>query len=46
VTNAEVPAERARRLVPNVDAEIVADAGHTFPMQDPARFAERVLAFV
>jgi pimeloyl-ACP methyl ester carboxylesterase len=46
VANAEVAAERARRLVPDIDVEIVADAGHAFPMQYPARFAERVLAFV
>jgi len=46
VTNVDAAAARARDLVPNVEVEVVADAGHTFPMEQPDRFARRVLAFV
>jgi pimeloyl-ACP methyl ester carboxylesterase len=38
--------ERAHRLIPGVQTDVVPDAGHTIPMEQPARFTDRVLRFV
>jgi len=46
VNDAERVAERARRLIPDVQVEIVPDAGHTIPMEQPDVFTSRVLRFV
>ncbi|HUL62238.1 MAG TPA: alpha/beta hydrolase, partial [Methanocella sp.] len=37
--------ERARRLVPGVEAEIVPDAGHALPIDQPTIVNERLLKF-
>jgi pimeloyl-ACP methyl ester carboxylesterase len=46
VTRAPRAAERARRLIPNVDVEVVADAGHMLPVEHTTDFTNRLLAFV
>ena len=46
VNDARRAAERSRRCMPNVEIEVVADAGHMLPVELPARFTERVLQFV
>jgi pimeloyl-ACP methyl ester carboxylesterase len=46
VNNAQRAAERSRRCIPNVEIEVVADAGHMLPVERPALFTERVLRFV
>jgi pimeloyl-ACP methyl ester carboxylesterase len=46
VNDAERVAERARRLIRDVQVEIVPDAGHTIPMEQPDVFTGRVLRFV
>lgn len=46
VNHARQAAARARRLVANVEAEVVPNAGHALPMEDPELFARRVLRFI
>ena len=46
VNNAHRAADRSRRYIPNVEIEVVADAGHMLPVERPALFTERVLRFV
>jgi pimeloyl-ACP methyl ester carboxylesterase len=46
VTNAVRASERARGLMPNVEVEIVPDAGHMIPVESPQLFNERVLRFI
>lgn len=38
--------ERARRLLPNVDAELITEAGHELPASKPATLDSRVLEFL
>ena len=46
VNRADRAAERSRRCIPNVDVEVVADAGHMLPVEHPTPFTARVLRFV
>ena len=46
VTDAARAVDRARGLIANVDAEIVADAGHMLPIEKPDLFTRRLLAFI
>ncbi len=46
LTNSARAAERLRRLVSNVEVEIVTDAGHMLPVERPDLFNQRVLQFV
>jgi pimeloyl-ACP methyl ester carboxylesterase len=46
VNRAHRAAERSRRCIPNVEVDVVADAGHMLPVEHPALFTERVLRFV
>jgi pimeloyl-ACP methyl ester carboxylesterase len=39
-------AERARRLIPDVDVEVVAGAGHMLPVEQSREFTSRLLAFI
>ena len=46
VNDARRAAERARRCIPNVTVEVVADSGHMLPIEHPEQFTRRVLSFV
>lgn len=46
VNDAARVAERVRHLIPDVQVEIVPDAGHTLPMEQPELFTDCVLRFV
>jgi pimeloyl-ACP methyl ester carboxylesterase len=46
LTDARQAIERGRRLIHNVDADVVPNAGHMLPVEKPAVFNERVLRFV
>lgn len=46
VNNAHRALERSRRLVANVDAEVVPGAGHMLPVEMPELFASRVIRFI
>jgi pimeloyl-ACP methyl ester carboxylesterase len=46
VTDAARAVDRARGLIANVDAEVVADAGHMLPIEKPELFTRRLLAFI
>ncbi len=46
LTDAQRAVDRARRLVQNVDTEIVPDTGHMLPVENPVVFNERVLDFI
>jgi pimeloyl-ACP methyl ester carboxylesterase len=37
---------RAKRLIPNIEAEIVPNAGHGLPMEQPVLVNERILGFL
>jgi pimeloyl-ACP methyl ester carboxylesterase len=46
LTDASQAVDRTRRLIHNVDADIVPDAGHMLPVENPAVFNEHVLRFL
>jgi pimeloyl-ACP methyl ester carboxylesterase len=46
VNNAQRAGERSRRCIPDVEVEIVPDAGHMLPVERPGLFTERVLRFI
>lgn len=46
VIDAARATDRARRLVANVDAEVVANSGHMLPIEKPDAFTSRLLAFI
>jgi pimeloyl-ACP methyl ester carboxylesterase len=46
VTDPARAVERARRLIANVEAEIVGDAGHMLPVEKPDVFNSRLLTFI
>lgn len=46
VTDPARAVERARRLIANVEAEIVVDAGHMLPVEKPDLFNSRLLTFI
>jgi pimeloyl-ACP methyl ester carboxylesterase len=46
VNDAQRAAQRARRCIPGVDVEVVADSGHMLPIEHPEWFTRRVLSFV
>ena len=46
VTNTERAVERVRALVPGVEVEIIAGAGHMLPVECPQEFDDRLLRFV
>ena len=46
VNDARRAAERARRCIPKVKVEVVADSGHMLPIEHPEQFTQRVLSFL
>ena len=44
VNNAHRAAERSRNLIADVETEVVPDAGHMLPVEQPTLFTSRVLA--
>ncbi|MCU1426757.1 MAG: hydrolase or acyltransferase (alpha/beta hydrolase superfamily)-like protein, partial [Actinomycetia bacterium] len=46
VNHAAQAARRARRLLPDVQSEVVADGGHMLPIENPELFTGRVLGFI
>ncbi len=46
VTNAARAIERVQRLMPNVQVEVVPDAGHMIPVEHGSQFNDRVLRFI
>lgn len=46
VNHARRAAQRSRDLLPNATAEIVPDAGHMLPVEQPELFTRRVLTFI
>jgi pimeloyl-ACP methyl ester carboxylesterase len=46
LTDASQAVERAHRLIRDVDADIVPEAGHMLPVENPAAFNEHVLRFL
>jgi len=46
LTDASRAVDRARRLIDNVDADIVPDSGHMLPVEEPTAFNEHVLHFL
>ncbi len=46
LTDAEHAVDRADYLIDGVDTEIIPDAGHMLPVENPAVFNERVLRFI
>jgi pimeloyl-ACP methyl ester carboxylesterase len=46
VNHARRAAQRSRRCIPNVETEVVPDAGHMLPIEKPELFTRRVLSFV
>ena len=46
VNDARRAAQRARRRIPEVEVEVVADSGHMLPIEHPEQFTKRVLRFV
>ncbi len=46
IYNASDAVERARKLIPNLNAEIIPDVGHTLNMERPADIVQRILNFV
>ena len=46
VNTAQRAADRARRCIPEVQVEVVANSGHMLPIEHPDQFTRRVLSFV
>ncbi len=46
VTHAARAADRARHLLPDVEVDVVAGAGHMLPVEDPEFFTTRLLGFI
>jgi pimeloyl-ACP methyl ester carboxylesterase len=46
VTNAVRAVERVRRLVPDIEVEVVPDAGHMLPVEHASLFNDRMLRFI
>ena len=46
IYNPELAVNRAKRLIPNVEAEIIPDASHALSMEQPALVDERILRFL
>jgi pimeloyl-ACP methyl ester carboxylesterase len=46
VNDSKRAAQRARRFIPNVEVDVVADSGHMLPVEHPEQFTRRVLRFV
>jgi pimeloyl-ACP methyl ester carboxylesterase len=46
VNHAQRAWERSRRLIANVEVEVVPDAGHMLPVEMPDFFTTRVLRFI
>ena len=46
VNHAQRARERSRRLIANVETEVIPDAGHMLPVEMPELFTTRVLRFI
>jgi pimeloyl-ACP methyl ester carboxylesterase len=46
VNHARRAADRSRRCIPNAESEVVPDAGHMLPVEQPELFTRRVLSFI